>query len=130
MRWNTTLGSLALAGLCALPSIGCVVRGHAQVVAPAPVAVVEVEEEPPPPRAVVVETRPGFVWIEGRYERRGRQWAWIDGRWERERAGHVWVQGRWERRGNRHVWVEGRWEAHATVNDHRGEGPVIRDHRH
>ena len=130
MQWKSTLGSLALVGLCALPSLGCVVHGRAAVVAPAPVAVVEVEEEPPPPRAVVVETRPGFVWIEGRYERRGRNWVWLDGRWERERVGHVWIQGRWERRGNRHVWVEGRWEAHAAAHDHRGDGPVIRDHRH
>lgn len=126
MQLKTTLGSLALAALMALPSAGCVVRarGHAHVSGP---SVVVVDEEPPPPRTVVVESRPGFIWIEGRYHRRGRQWVWVDGRWERERVGHRWEQGRWERRGNGHVWVEGRWHAHGG-RDH-GRGPVIRDNR-
>ena len=125
MQLKTTLGSLALAALMALPSAGCVVRarGHAHVSGP---SVVVVEEEPPPPRTVVVESRPGFIWIEGRYHRRGRQWVWADGRWERERAGHRWEQGRWERRNNGHVWVEGRWNA---GGGNPGRGPVIRDHR-
>src|SRR5262245_38359003 len=56
---------------------GCVVetRARARVVAPPPppppaaVVEVEVEEEPPPPRTVVVETRPGFIWVEGRWYR-------------------------------------------------------------
>lgn len=90
---------------------GCLVRTHGSVQV-APVAVVEVEEAPPPPRAVVVESRPGFVWIDGRWAHRGGRYMWIDGRWERERVGHRWVQGRWERRGRRHVWVDGRWENH------------------
>jgi hypothetical protein len=111
---------------------GCVVeaRGHVS----APVAVVEVDEEPPPPRTVVVETRPGFVFIEGRWYRSGGRWEWQDGRWERERTGHVWVAGRWERRGNKHVWIEGSWRASAggpAVRDHREPppAPVVRDHR-
>lgn len=88
---------------------GCVVRARGEVAAPAPVAVVEVDEEPPPPKVVVVETRPGMVFIEGRWYRRGNRWEWGEGHWERERAGQVWVAGRWERRGNKHVWVEGTW---------------------
>jgi hypothetical protein len=105
--------------------------------------VVEVEEEPPPPRAVVVETRPGFLFIQGRWVRHGNRWDWRDGYWERERSGYVYDQGRWETRGNRHVWVEGSWRAGAApaarpvVRDHReerrepppAEGPVVRDHR-
>ena len=99
---------------------------------------VEVDEEPPPPRSVVVETRPGFIFIEGRWVRNGRNWAWRDGYWERERAGFVWEQGRWENRGRNHVWVEGNWRGGASsspaVRDHREErreehGPVVRDHR-
>ena len=115
------LGALVVAGSL-LGSAGCVVRGTARVAEP--VAVVEVDEEPPPPRTVVVESRPGFIWIEGRWYRQGNQWAWRDGYWERERAGYVWEPGRWERRGRRHVWVEGSWRAGG------GGGAVIRDHRH
>jgi len=126
------LSSLLLVTLVASAASGCVVRtrGHVRV---APVAVVEVEEAPPPPRTVVVETRPGFVFVQGHWNYRGGRYVWLAGHWERERANHVWVQGRWERRGNRHVWVEGRWEAHRgpAVRDHREpkRGPVVRDHR-
>ena len=128
---KNTLGSLLFAALL-LPA--CVVRGSGSAYVSGPVAVVEVEEEPPPPRVVVVETRPGFVWIEGRWIRRGGRWHWHDGHYERVRTGHVWVQGRWERRGGRHVWVEGRWTQGAAHDrrdhrDHRDRGPVIRDHR-
>ncbi len=133
-----TLGSLLFA---ALLLSACVVRGSGAAYVSGPVAVVEVEEEPPPPRVVVVQPRPGFVWVEGRWVRRGGRWDWNDGHYERVRSGHVWVQGRWERRGNRHVWVEGRWTQgaaqehrdHRDRRDHRDHrrdnGPVIRDHR-
>jgi len=136
-----TVASLLLAASL-LPA--CVVHGSGHAHVSGPVAVVEVEEEPPPPRVVVVETRPGFIWIEGRWIRRGGRWHWNDGHYERARGGHVWTQGRWERRGGRHVWVEGRWQAsggaaprerdhrdhrHDRRDDRRDNGPVIRDHR-
>jgi hypothetical protein len=138
MRMN--IGSLDLAAAIAASAGGCMVtaRGHIA----APVAVVEVDEAPPPPRAVVVETRPGFIFIQGHWSRNGGRWEWRDGYWERERSGYVWDEGRWETRGRGHVWVEGRWRATATpaVRDHRDhreerreerhDGPVIRDHRH
>jgi len=139
MQLRNKLGGLLLATSLAM-SAGCVVRAHGGV--SVPVAVVEVDEEPPPPRAaVVVETRPGFIFIEGRWVRSGGQWVWRDGYWERERSGYMWEQGRWERRGNRHVWVEGGWRAGGgppAVRDHRHEerheerhdAPVVRDHRH
>jgi len=146
MSLKHTLASLAVAAAL-MPAAGCVVsaRGHVA----APTAYVEVEEEPPPPRTVVVETRPGFIWIEGRWVRNGNQWAWRDGYYERERAGYIYEQGRWDRRGNGHVWVEGNWRAggngnaNVDVRDHRsapppqpardhreGPGPDVRDHRH
>jgi hypothetical protein len=142
---KNTFGSFLLAALVASTGAACVVEGHAHVRTPPPPVAhveIEVEEAPPPPRTVVVETRPGFIWVEGRWARRGHNWVWVDGRWERERVGYVWSQGRWERRGNRHVWVEGRWAARGggggppghDVRDHRKDkdrdnGPVIRDHR-
>ncbi len=122
--------NVALAALLAAPLVGCVVDGQARV--SGPVAYVEVEEAPPPPRTHVVEIRPGFVWIEGRWNHRGGRYEWYDGRWERERVGHRWEQGRWERRGRGHVWIEGGWRAHngPAVRDHRRhDGPVVRDHR-
>ncbi len=143
MKRMNTLGSLVI--LAAMTAgAGCVVRAHGHV--GAPVAVVEVDEEPPPPRAVVVETRPGFIFIQGRWTRQNRQWVWRDGYWERERAGYIWDEGRWERRGRGHVYVEGRWRAGGgggprndgpRVRDHRSDpppppppsGPVVRDHR-
>ena len=120
MQLKNALGSLAIAASL-LTVGGCVVRGSAGVRVAEPVAVVEVEEEPPPPRAVVIETRPGFVFIEGRWARNGGRWVWRDGYYERERVGYSWNQGRWETRGRRHVWVEGGW--------HAGGGPAVRDHR-
>lgn len=132
---KNTLGSLLLAALL-LPA--CMVHGSGSAYVSGPAVVVEVEEEPPPPRRVVVQARPGFVWIEGRYVRRGGRWHWNDGHWERARTGHVWVQGRWERRGKKHVWVEGRWSQGANTRDrrdqrdhrdHRKGGPAVRDHR-
>ena len=114
---------LAIAALAAAASSGCVVRAHGRV--RAPVAYVEVQEEPPPPRVVVVDTRPGMIWVEGRWVRHGNRWQWRDGYYERERSGYVWEQGRWERRGRGHVWVEGRWRS----GGNNGRGPQVRDHR-
>jgi hypothetical protein len=128
MRKNT-LASLLFAGLL-LPA--CMVSGTGGAYVTGPAVVVEVEEEPPPPRVVVVQPRPGFVWIEGRWTRRGGRWHWHDGHYERVRSGHVWVQGRWERRGNRHVWVEGRWQSggrHDHRDHRRDDRPRVRDHR-
>lgn len=148
MNRKNVLASLGLAALLS----GCMVHGSGSAHVSGPVAYVEVEQEPPPPRQVHVVHRPGYVWIEGRWDWRGGQWVWLDGRYEAQRTGFVWAPGRWERRGRRHVWVEGRWNASAAervehdeyrdegvrVRDHRREerredrrddGPVIRDHR-
>src|ERR1051325_10958179 len=137
---KNTLGSLLLATSRLAGAAGCVVRARAGVVAePPPVAVVEVEEEPPPPRVVVVTAPPGFIWVDGRWDRSGGRWMWIKGDYEREPVGYVWAPGRWERRGNRHVWIEGSWRANAQVRDHRAAPPPaapppadssVRDHRH
>ena len=133
-----TLGSFLLAATIAGGASGCFVEARGRVVGPPPPVVavdVEVEEEPPPPRTVVVETRPGFVFIEGRWFRRHGRWEWNDGHWERERAGYYWVPGRWDRRGRHHVWVEGSWRSGGPVRDHRAPPPAappsgtVRDHR-
>lgn len=135
MQLRNSLGSFVLAASLATAGGGCVVRAHARV---EPVAVVEVDQEPPQPRYEEVVVRPGFLFIQGRWNWNGGQWVWINGHYERERAGYAWDAGRWEMRGNRHVWVEGQWRAGASagpvVRDHRSEpapapGPIVRDHR-
>lgn len=132
MNRKHLIGSLALAALFALPSLGCVVRGSGGAYISGPsVAVVEVEQEPPPPRIVHVSHRPGYIWIDGRWNWRGGRWVWMNGRYERERVGHYWAPGRWERRGRGHVYVEGRWQAggNGRVHHNNGRGPAVRDHR-
>jgi hypothetical protein len=39
----------------------------------------------------------------------------------RERPNAVYVEGRWERRGRGHVWVEGGWQSRGNVivREHR-----------
>jgi hypothetical protein len=126
------LKTVSFALLVAMAGTGCVVRAHAYT--PAPTGEVYVDEEPPAPRVWITETRPGYVYMQGRWDRRGNQWAWSDGHWERERAGQSWSEGRWETRGNRHVYVQGRWEngggRHEAPPPPRNDGPVVRDHRH
>ncbi len=126
--------SIAAVVLSLVATSGCVVRARGGVRI-RPAAVVVVNEGPPPPRAYVPENRPGYIWVEGRWDRRGGQWAWMDGHWERQRANHRWEQGRWERRNNGHVWIEGRWiiqgggNGNNRNNGNNGNGPDVRDHR-
>src|SRR5262249_24371025 len=49
---------------------------------------VYVETAPPPPRVDYYDTRPGYVWIGGRWNWYGGQWQWAPGRYERERVGY------------------------------------------
>ncbi len=68
---------------------------------------------PPPPRvvgAVGVAPGAGFVWIDGFWDLRGRNWIWVDGRWARPPRGrHEWVPDRWERHGDRWQRQHGHW---------------------
>src|SRR6185436_4278116 len=99
--------ALLLAGTCAtaLPAMGCFASEGAYII----------EDSPPPPREEVVVTRPGYVWIGGRWTHPGRHWIWRGGYYERERPNQVYVSGRWERRGHGHVWVDGNWRSRGGV---------------
>ena len=102
------LAALVVAGsaVAALPAMsGCYASGGAYVV----------EDAPPAPREEIVVSRPGYVWIHGRWTHPGRNWVWRGGYYERERADQIYVDGRWERRGRGHVWVDGGWRARAHV---------------
>jgi hypothetical protein len=82
---------------------------------------------PPPLRVETNASRPGFVFIRGRWNWNNGRWDWTAGHWERAQASKVWVDGRWELQGNYYVWVDGRWEAPPPPA--APSGPVIRDHR-
>lgn len=116
---------LALATAIAAPA--CTVRGSGYVGASTtPV----VYQEPPQPQVEVVQTRPGYVWVRGRWDWQNGQWQWIGGHWERERRGYAWREGNWERRGNSWHWVEGTWSVSgnggADVSNASG-GVVVTD---
>lgn len=138
-RWIRAL--VVAVGLSA--STACAVRGHGTVRT----------STPPPPRAVVVESRPGYVWVHGNWELQNGYWVWRDGYWVRDRPGYVYIQGRWVHDGGRqryvrgywqprregHVWVPGAWvevrgrtewrEGHWRRDDHRDARDVRRRHR-
>ena len=65
---------------------------------------------PPALREERWEARHGFLYIRGRWDWRGDQWAWTPGHYERERVGHVWREPRWESQGGVYVQVGGTWE--------------------
>ena len=73
--------------LLALPVLlsACYARGGYVAVATAP----------PPPRAVVVDPRPGYIWVDGHWVWNGATWGWNDGYWEADRPGYVWIGGNW-----------------------------------
>lgn len=96
-----------LFGLAIASSLGgCVASGHATMGVETTGVVYQ---DPPPPRTETFESRPGFVFVKGRWSWQNGQWMWVAGHWERERAGYAWSDGRWERRGNRWEWIEGTW---------------------
>lgn len=64
---------------------------------------------PPVIREERWDARPGFVWIRGRWDWNGADWAWVGGHYERERTGYIWRDPRWEMRDGVYVKVEGDW---------------------
>src|SRR5262245_22226345 len=62
----------------------------------------------PPPVVTTVEyypvgTRPGQVWVNGRWVYAQSGWVWQAGYWQAERQGYYWVQGAWVAQGNQYV---------------------------
>ena len=51
---------------------------------------------PPPGYAIGFAPGPGYVWCDGYWDLRGRDWRWMRGRWMRPpRPYAVWVPSRW-----------------------------------
>lgn len=78
------------------------------------VAAVAVIVSTAPPVVTSVEyyeygARPGYCWVNGRYNYVGNQWHWQNGYWQQDRPGHYWVQGYWGQQGSNYVWVDGYW---------------------
>ena len=117
-----SLGSIIFTRLVPALVIGgslaaCTVTGHGYLRTPG----VIVYEDPPPPRTFYAEPRPGYIYIDGRWNWQGGRWVWANGYYVRERPSEVWVPGYWDRRDRGHVWVEGRWRARGHVDvDRRG----------
>lgn len=118
MSLRRLLSALALSAAVASSVPACVVSGTARVRGTVAYS------QPPPPRDEYVETRPGFVWIQGRWDWQSNQWVWVDGRWERERRGYRYDRGQWVQRGSSWHWVEGNWVAVGT-ND--GGNVIVTD---
>jgi hypothetical protein len=97
---------LKKAGLLALIATGLSACGGAVVYSRRPYP-------PPPPagyRVMGVAPGPGYVWIDGYHDWRGRGYYWVPGRWTRPPRPHAtWVPGYWQSRGGGHIWIRGRW---------------------
>jgi outer membrane lipoprotein SlyB len=79
--------------------------------ASAPPPAETVEQAPPPPQtdAVVVAPGPGYIWVPGAWEWRGR-WVWAGGYWALPPyPGGVWVEGYWVHGPYGWHRVPGRW---------------------
>lgn len=67
---------------------------------------------PPAPRygVVGVAPGPGFIWTDGFWDLRGRNWVWVQGRWVRPpRHGAYWVHPEWRREGSSWRFHRGYW---------------------
>jgi outer membrane lipoprotein SlyB len=73
--------------------------------------VANVQQAPPPPPAetVVVTPAPGYVWIPGAWQWRGR-WVWVGGYWAAPPyPTAIWVTGYWATGPRGYFWVGGHW---------------------
>ncbi len=73
---------------------------------------VAVRYAPPPPRYGAVGYAPGpaYIWTDGYWDWRGRDWYWVQGSWRRPpHRGAAWVPGYWRPSGHGHVFVRGYW---------------------
>jgi hypothetical protein len=104
-RWLVITG-LAGATLLAVPTVASAqpdVRDHRHDRDDRP------REAPPPLREERVAPRPGFVWLNGRWDWRHGKWEWMAGRYEKEHPGKHWRDARWEMRDGGYVLVDGDW---------------------
>jgi hypothetical protein len=98
---------LALAGILMMGVLsGCYVYGRGDDGA------VEVGLAPPVLRAevAIATPGPGYLWVPGYWDWRGREWGWVEGTWVRPPHAHaVWVAPRYERHRDRWRYHHGHW---------------------
>ena len=67
---------------------------------------------PPPPRVEYYGSAPGpgFVWIDGYWNRGAGGWVWVGGQWSRPPRPHGhWVRGHYVRRHGENRYEPGHW---------------------
>ena len=67
---------------------------------------------PPAPRygAVGYAPGPGYIWVDGYWNRYGGDWRWVGGRWAQPPRGyHHWERSEWRNEGGHWRFHEGRW---------------------
>ena len=68
----------------------------------------------PPPAArygaIGYAPGPGYVWVDGYWNRGSRNWGWVNGYWARPPRGHSsWVRSEWRNEGGRWRFHRGHW---------------------
>ena len=122
--------ALLVAGAATLGS-ACTVHGSGRVYGPS--ADVVVYDPPPPPRRVYAAYRPGYVWVDGRWDWAGGRWLWREGYYVRERPNYVYTPGQWRRAssGRGYVYIQGRWDHRSRVYGERDRPRRrVQDHRY
>lgn len=67
---------------------------------------------PPPPRygVVGVAPGPGYIWMDGYWNRYGNDWRWVNGRWATPPRGYRrWERAEWRHEGRGWRFHEGHW---------------------
>ena len=113
-----TMKKLLLAAALPILLGGCYVAGRGTVA---------YAEAPPPPRYVVVDARPGYVWVDGHWYWGANSWAWSDGYYIVDRPGYVWVQGSYYgRRYRPGYWNHGSGGTYYAPRGSSQAGQVVR----
>jgi len=103
---------LLCAGVVAgvLSAAGCAARGSTTR-GPSDYGELTARSAPPAPIDPYFETKPGQVWVHGRWARIDDQWKWQEGYWEPTRPGQVYINGQWDYREGKYTWTHGSWTA-------------------
>jgi hypothetical protein len=71
---------------------------------------VDVRVAPPPSRTEVIPAaRPGYLWVPGYWDWRGRRHVWVGGTWVRARPGYAYANPAWVEDGGRWRLNRGGW---------------------
>jgi hypothetical protein len=84
---------------------------------------IRMQAPPPAPPPAQVQPKPGFVYVQGHWQRQEDQatdkWQWSEGYWVPSRPGYAWVDGQWIDAGGYWKWQRGHWVAQSDSLDAR-----------